>query len=51
MEYKNISSPEQQKYSITTADRILRELGIIDTIFKAQYLKYDNTDPFPFLLD
>lgn len=42
---------EEQRLKITTADRVLRELGIIDTIFKAQYLKYDSADPFPFLLD
>ncbi len=51
MAYKETVDPEQQKFTITIADRILRELSIIDTIFKAQYLKYDKTDPYPFLLN
>lgn len=42
---------EPLKISITTPDRILRELNIIDTIFKAQHLKYEPTDPFPYVLD
>lgn len=46
-----MSTPELPKISITTPDLILRELTIIDTIFRAQYLKYDTTDPSPYLLD
>jgi hypothetical protein len=45
------SEPLPPKISITIPDRVLRELNIIDTIFKAQYLKCDPTEPFPYLLD
>ncbi|MBL7696719.1 MAG: hypothetical protein JNK79_01110 [Chitinophagaceae bacterium] len=48
---KVTSEPEPPKISITTPDWMLRELNIIDNIFKTQHLKYDPTDPFPYALD
>lgn len=36
---------------ITTPDKISRELGIIRTIFEAQYKKYDCSETFPYLLN
>ncbi len=36
---------------ITITDRVLRELAIIELIFTAQYVKYDETEPFPFILN
>jgi len=51
MAKKETADNEPQKNRITAPDRILRELNIIETIFKSQYLKYDETDPFPYLLN
>jgi methyl-accepting chemotaxis protein len=45
------SAAAYSPFSITIPDRILRVLNIIDTFFKAQHLPYDQTDPFPYLLD
>ena len=36
---------------ITITDKVLRELGIIELIFTAQYSKFDETEQFPFILD
>jgi len=36
---------------ITTTDRILRELGIIDAIFKAQFYTYDVNDEMNYVCD
>ena len=46
-----VSESKSEELHITTTERVLRELGIIELIFTAQYSKYDETEPFPFILD
>lgn len=45
--------PQPETLKITTSDKLLNELNIIESVFKAQFLKYDEVKnyPCPFISD